>query len=97
MNAILENIAHNLGAYGLGSGALLISIVTSWPVTPPKTFGDWWTWARESFQALLPVNRRQSASFPTTPEIKAVEAVPSSSTAAPTTTPFPPEMYQPKQ
>lgn len=81
MNAFVSLLSLHWGTITEHVVALAAAIISSWPVTPPRMIDDWWTWIRESFQSLLPVNRRQSAAFPTVQTTKAQEQVPASSTA----------------
>jgi hypothetical protein len=56
-NHILEHIARHGREYGVGGGALFIAIISTMPKTPPASFGEFWTWIRESLQTAVPSAR----------------------------------------
>lgn len=58
--AILHNLAQHLTEASVGSGVLLIAIISHWPEQIPRTMQDWWTWARNSFQGALPIRAQIS-------------------------------------
>ena len=57
MKDFLDTILHHLIAAGFGSGVLVIALITCWPEVIPKTAQDWWCWARETLQTIVPVKR----------------------------------------
>lgn len=53
---LLQNLLDAVKKYEvLGSGVLLVAIVTNMPKLIPKSFQDWWTWLQTSLQSALPV------------------------------------------
>ena len=49
------------------SGALLISIIHTWPAKVPSSLQDWWTWGRDASQTAIPAARGAGPN-PTQPE-----------------------------
>ena len=41
----------------VGSGALVISIIHTWPARIPASLQDWWTWGRDASQTAIPAAR----------------------------------------
>ena len=41
----------------VGSGALVISIIHTWPARIPGSLQDWWTWGRDASQTAIPAAR----------------------------------------
>lgn len=66
MTAFWQGMAQHMAAYGIGSGVLIVAIITTWPQVPPKTWMDWWTWIRDALQTAIPARpaHRQPSDIP---------------------------------
>ena len=55
---LVKQIALHLETvFEVGSGALCIAVIHTWPARIPSRLQDWWTWAREALQTAIPAAR----------------------------------------
>lgn len=59
--------AHLEVVMGVGSGALFIAAVHTWPAVVPKSLQDWWSWIRDTFQTAIPAARGKDVERPLAP------------------------------
>ncbi len=58
LNQFASLIGHHMAATGIGSGVLMLALISCLPERRPRTVDDWYAYIRESLQTAIPASRR---------------------------------------
>ena len=66
-NFLIDLITKNSTIIEAAFAAIFVASATTMPKTPPKDFGEFWTWLREIVQTINPARRAEPYIVPVPP------------------------------